>query len=48
MGTGLNSTTCHLIESMALLTKVIGIITPLIPSIVVVVALRLILYRNQP
>ena len=31
-------------ESMVLLTKSIGIITPLIPSIVVIVAPRLILY----
>ena len=47
MGTGLNSTTRRLIESVALLTKVIGIVTPLILSIVVVVALRLISYRSQ-
>ena len=32
---------------MALLTKLIGIVTPLILSIVVVVALRLILYTRQ-
>ena len=42
--TDLNSTMCHLIESMALLTKSIGIVTPLILSVVVVVAPRLILY----
>ena len=47
IGTGLNSTTCHLIESMALLTKLIGIVTPLILSIVVVVAPRLISYRKD-
>ena len=44
--TGLNSTTCRLIESVALLTKSIGIVTPLILSIVVVVALRLISYTG--
>ena len=44
--TGLNSTTCHLIESVALLTKSIGIVTPLILSIVVVVAPRLISYTG--
>ena len=38
--TGLNSTTHRLIESVALLTKSIGIVTPLILSMVVVVALR--------
>ena len=38
----------HLIESVALLTKSIGIIAPLILSIVVVVALRLILYMRWP
>ena len=45
------NTTRHLIEFVALLTKSIGIVTPLILSIVVVVALRLILYRkdkNEP
>ena len=31
-------------ESMVLLTKSIGIVTLLIPSIIVIVALRLILY----
>ena len=31
---------------MALLTKSIGIVTPLVLSIVVMVALRLILYKN--
>ena len=46
--TGLNSTMLRLIESVVLLTKSIGIITPLILSIVVVVALRLILYTSQP
>ena len=35
-------------ESVALMTKAIGIVTPLIPSIIVVVAQRLILYRNKP
>ena len=34
-------------ESVALLTKYMGIVTPLILSIVVVVALRLISYSNQ-
>ena len=33
---------------MVLLTKLIGIVTPLILSIIVVVALRLILYTSQP
>ena len=47
MGTGLNSTTCCQIESVALLTKLIGIITPLVLSIVVVVAPRLISYNSQ-
>ena len=47
IGTGLNSTTHCLIESVVLLTKQIGIITPLILSIVVSVALRLILYKEQ-
>ena len=47
IGTGLNSTTRRLIESMALLTKSIGIITPLMLSIVVVVAWRLILYKKD-
>ena len=42
--TGLNSATRCLIESMALLTKSIGIVTPLVLSIIVVVALRLISY----
>ena len=46
--TGLNSTTLRLIESVALLTKSIGIVTPLILSIIVVVALRLISYMKQP
>ena len=45
--TGLNSTTLHLIESVALLTKSIGIVTPLILSIIVVVALRLISYKKE-
>ena len=45
MGTGLNSTMHCQIESVALLTKSIGIVTPLLLSIVVVVALRLILYN---
>ena len=44
--TVLNSTTCDLIESVALLTKSIGILTPLVLSIVVVVAPRLISYKN--
>ena len=35
-------------ESMALLTKLIGIVTPLILSIVVPVALRSISYKDQP
>ena len=48
MGTGLNSTTRHLMESVALLTKSIGIVTPLVLSIIVVVALRLISYRSRP
>ena len=47
IGTSLNSTTCRLIESVVLLTKQIGIITPLILSIVVSVALRLILYKSS-
>ena len=38
--TGLNSTALRLIESVVLLTKLIGIVTPLILSIIVVVALR--------
>ena len=38
----------HLMESMALLTKSIGIITPLILSIIVCVALRLISYMEEP
>ena len=46
--TSLNSTMCRLIESMALLTKLIGIVTPLILSIVVCVALRLISYMEGP
>ena len=46
MGTGLNSTTHCQIESVALLTKLIGIITPLVLSIVVVVAPRLISYKH--
>ena len=33
---------------MVLLTKLIGIVTPLILSIIVVVALRLISYTSQP
>ena len=37
----------HLIESVALLTKSIGIVTPLILSIVVVVAPRLISYKKE-
>ena len=37
-----------LLESVALLTMAIGILNPLIPSIVVVVAPRLISYKNQP
>ena len=37
-----------LIESVALLTKLMGIVTPLVLSIVVVVAPRLILYRHKP
>ena len=48
IGTCLNSTTLRLIESVALLTKSIGIVTPLILSIVVVVALRLISYKKEP
>ena len=48
IGTVLNSTTRHLIESVALLTKPIGIVTPLVLSIVVVVALRLTSYRSWP
>ena len=35
-------------ESVALLTKPIGIVTPLVLGIVVVVALRLILYKKEP
>ena len=46
-GTGLNSTTLCWIESVALMTKAIGIVTLLIPSIIVVVAPRLISYRNK-
>ena len=42
--TDLNSTMHRLIESVALLTKSIGIITPLILSVIVVVAPRLISY----
>ena len=38
----------HLIESVALLTKSIGIVTPPILSIIVLVAPRLISYRKQP
>ena len=45
-GTGLNSTTLRLIESMVLLTKLIRIVTPLILSVVVVVAQRLISYNG--
>ena len=37
----------RLIESMALLTKSIGIVTPLMLSIIVVVAWRLILYKKD-
>ena len=48
IGTSLNSTTHRLIESVALLTKPMGIVTPLILSIVVVVAPRLISYRHKP
>ena len=48
MGTSLNSTMRCLIESVALLTKSIGIVTALILSIVVVVALRWISYKNWP
>ena len=48
MVTGLNSTMLCLIESVALLTKSIGIVTPLILSIVVVVVLRLISYMKRP
>ena len=44
MVTGLNSTTRHLIESVVLLTNQIGIVTPLVLSIVVFMALRLISY----
>ena len=44
-GTGLNSTTHCQIQSVALLTKPIGIVTPPVLSIVVVVALRLISYK---
>ena len=47
MGTGLNSTTLCLIESVALLTKSMGIAAPLILSIVVVVAWRWISYKNS-
>ena len=47
MGTGLNSTMHYQIESVALLTKLIGIVTPLVLSIVVMVALRLISYNSQ-
>ena len=46
IGTGLNSTTRRLIKSVVLLTKQIGIVTPLILSIVVVVALRYISYKR--
>ena len=38
----------HLIESVALLTKSIGIVTPLMLSIIVVVAQRLISYKKDP
>ena len=38
---------CHLNESVALLTKSIGIVTPLVLSIVVMVAPRLILYKEM-
>ena len=38
----------HLTESVALLTKQIGISTPLVLSIVVCVARRLISYREEP
>ena len=48
IGTSLNSTTHCLIESVALLTKLMGIVTPLVLSIVVVVAPRLISYRHKP
>ena len=44
----LNSTTLRLLESVALLTKSIGIWTPLILSIVVAVAQRLISYTKEP
>ena len=44
----LNSTTLRLLESVALLTKSTGIWTPLILSIVVAVAPRLISYRKEP
>ena len=47
IGTGLNCTTHRLIESVALLTKPIGIVTPLILSFVVSVAPRLISYRDE-
>ena len=47
IGTSLNSTMRCLIESVALLTKLMGIVTPLVLSIVVVVALRLISYTEH-
>ena len=47
MSTGLNSTTRRQIESVALLTKSIGTVTPLVLSIIVVVAPRLISYTSQ-
>ena len=46
-GTGLNSTALRLLESVVLLTKSIGIWTPLVLGIVVAVAPRLILYTEN-
>ena len=43
---GLNSTSCHLIESVALLTKPMGIVTLLVLTRGGVVALRLLSYRS--
>ena len=45
-GTGLNSTMLCLIESVVLLTKLMEIVAPLILSIVVAVAQRLLLYND--
>ena len=46
--TDLNTAMLHLIESVVLLTKSIGIVTPQILSVVVVVAPRLISYKSKP